>query len=228
MKIVLAGAGAFALEVEQYILDCNGSGRGLLDSDGCVARLATLAGVHFTGHGRLDDFQTRSLAVLAADAELPADVHFLVAIGSAEARRQVWHALRARSARFATLVHPTAVLAATARIGSGTILCPFAFIGPLVTLGQNVLLNTYASIGHDGAVGDHSVLSPYACVNGHGSLGEACFLGSRAVVTPQRRIGAFSKISAGAIAFNDAEPGTLLLGNPAKGRRFFAIPNSPE
>ena len=223
MKVVLAGAGAFALEVEQYILDCHAAGHGLFGSDGSPVAKAELVGLHFDGSVRQQDFLTKSLMVLDSSSYLPSDVHFLIAIGNAQARRKVWTNLRSRGARFAKLVHPTSWVAPSARLGEGSIICPFAFVGILADVGRNVILTEHASIGHDAIVGDHSVLSPYACITGQVTLGEACFLGTSSVVIPQKTIGPFSKISAGAIACQDAAPNSLLTGNPAKVLRMFRV-----
>jgi sugar O-acyltransferase (sialic acid O-acetyltransferase NeuD family) len=226
MKVVLAGAGAFALEVEQYILDCHAAGHGLFGSDGSPVAKAELVGLHFDGPDRQRDFLTKPLMLLDSSSYLPSDVHFLIAIGvDAQARRKVWTNLRSRGARFAKLVHPTSWVAPNARLGEGSIICPFAYVGILADLGRNVTLSVHASIGHDAIVGDHSFLSPYACIAGKVTLGEACFLGTSSVVIPQKTIGPFSKISAGAIACQDAAPNSLLIGNPAKVLRMFGVPD---
>jgi sugar O-acyltransferase (sialic acid O-acetyltransferase NeuD family) len=226
MKIVLAGAGAFALEIEQYILNCKSARSGLFDAEGRQPTYGevAIAGVYFTGPGRLEDFQTRPIEMSAAPRAWSPELHFLIAIGNAEARRKVWNELDGGGARFATLVHPSCVVAANARLGAGTILGPFSFVGPLAKVGRNAALNTYASVGHDASVGDHTVFSPYSCVNGFVSIGETCFLGSGAIVSPQHKVGAFSKIAAGSIVSSDFDPGSLVHGNPAKARRMFRIP----
>src|SRR5262245_59264672 len=111
MKIILAGAGHFALEVEQYILDCRAAGRGIFDYDDTPILDAELVGLYFHEHGRLGDFQTRSLSVLDPGAEPPSKIRVLIAIGNAEVRRKVWGELRERGVRFVKLVHPTSVVA---------------------------------------------------------------------------------------------------------------------
>jgi acetyltransferase-like isoleucine patch superfamily enzyme len=68
------------------------------------------------------------------------------------------------------------------------------------------------------------VLSPYAVVNGNVVLEEGVFLGTHATVVPGKRIGAWSKLGAGAVAHGDLDAGTLALGNPARGRVMFGPP----
>jgi acetyltransferase-like isoleucine patch superfamily enzyme len=86
------------------------------------------------------------------------------------------------------------------------------------------VLNTYASAGHDAQLGACAVLSPYAVVNGNVVLEEGVFLGTHATVVPGKRVGAWSKLGAGAVAHGDLEAGSLAMGNPAKGRVMFGPP----
>src|SRR5262249_51821123 len=214
MKLILAGAGAFALEIEQYILHCKNARRGLFDSEGreAVYDDVTVAGLYFSGKGRLEDFQTRPSKLSGPSEKWSPEFHFLIAIGNAEVRRKVWRELEASGARFATLVHPSGVIAANARLGTGAILSPFTFVGPLVMVVRNFALHTFARAGPDSIMGAHPVFSPYSCVNGSVSVGETCFLGTAAIVTPQKKVGAFSKITAGSIVSADTEIGSLMHG----------------
>ncbi len=226
IKIVLAGAGGFALEVEQYIVDCTSAGRGLFDDQGTPVAAADLVGVNYDRAERTADFQTQPLPVMDLDASSRPDVHVLVAIGQPELRRVVWHQLRGRGANFATLVHPSAYVAGSSRIEAGVIVCPFGFVGVAAKVGANVAINAHCSVGHDAIIGDHSVLSPFACIGGEAVLGDCCLLGPTCVVAPKKAVGAFTRISAGAVVYDDFGPGHLLVGNPAKGRQLFAAPDN--
>lgn len=227
MRIVLAGGSHLALEFEQYIVDCKRAGRGLRDEVGreVSPREVTLEAVYFNGPGRLSDFQTGPKHIREAPEVWPDDVRLLIAIGDVVIRRRVFKELMAQGAKFASLIHPTAIAADNMRLGPGSILCPGAFVGPLANIGANVPVNTYASVGHDVEVGDHSIFSPYAAANGKVVLGEGCFLGSSAVITPLRKVGAFTKVSAGSVVARDIEEGCLAHGNPAKARRMFRLPD---
>jgi acetyltransferase-like isoleucine patch superfamily enzyme len=69
------------------------------------------------------------------------------------------------------------------------------------------------------------VFSPYSVVNGNVQLGESVFLGTHVTITPGIHVGAMSKVSAGAVVTRDVEPGSLVTGNPAKGRVMFSVTN---
>lgn len=141
---------------------------------------------------------------------------FLLAIGIAGVRRRVAEALAARGAAFLTLIHPTAIVAPTASIGVGSILCPYAIVSDSVRLGRFTLMNYHCSLGHDAKTGDFTVLSPYATLGGAAELNADCFLGLHASVAPGKRLGARTKVSANSAALSDTPADSLVYGVPGR------------
>lgn len=220
-SLTIVGAGGFGREVLAYARDvarATGTFRiaGFLDDDPNALQ----------GHHALQG-RDAGAAVIGDIASLtPGEGdRFVLAVGEPRVRRALALALAARGVRddaFVSIVHPTAYVAG--ELAPGCVIAPFAFVGPGATLGRHAVLNTYASAGHDARLGDCAVLSPYAVVNGNVVLEEGVFLGTHATVVPGKRVGAWSKLGAGAVALGDLEPGTLAMGNPAKGRVMFAPP----
>jgi sugar O-acyltransferase (sialic acid O-acetyltransferase NeuD family) len=147
-----------------------------------------------------------------------------IGLGEPAARRELAETLCGRGARLATVVHPTAWVAPTATLGAGVVIAPFAFVGPGAHIDDLTVLNTYASVGHDGHVGRACVLSPYAVTGGWATLEDEVFLATHAVVTPRKRVGAGSSVSAGSVVFRDVAPRSLAAGNPARARALYATP----
>ena len=102
-------------------------------------------------------------------------------------------------------------------------LAPFTFVGINSIIGDHVTVNAYASVGHDASVGDHCVMSPYSAITGRAVLEEGVFLGTHASVVPCVRVGRHSSIAAGAAVFRDVPAGSLMAGNPAKGRVMYRL-----
>jgi sugar O-acyltransferase (sialic acid O-acetyltransferase NeuD family) len=214
-----------------YIVGAGGFGREVLTYARDVARATN--GQAFRIAGFLDDnpdaLRGHALEVgvvgALATARPGPDVRFVIALGDPRLRCAVARKLQelgADAASFCSIVHPTAYVAGSLR--AGCVVAPFGFVGPGATLGAHAVLNTYASVGHDAAVGEYAVFSPYAVVNGNVVVETGAFLGTHATVVPGKRLGAWSKLGAGAVALADIEPGALALGNPAKGRVLFAPP----
>jgi sugar O-acyltransferase (sialic acid O-acetyltransferase NeuD family) len=211
MNFLIVGGGGFAKEVVQYAEDCISSGflhgqiRGVFSPTTPEADILTKT----EWLGSEDDYTFRS------------EDRLLIALGDGRKRLALAAKLEQAGANFATLIHPTAYVAPTASVGLGCIIAPFGFVGPSAILANHTVLNTYASIGHDGQTAQGVTLSPYACINGNAWLGEAAFLGSHASVSPWVKMGRISKLTAGSVLSADCPDGSLMIGNPAKGRVMF-------
>lgn len=206
--ILIVGAGGFGREVFAYAQDVGIEISGFLDQN----------------TGALNDFDLPVNIVGDIQSfQVSSSQKFIIAIGNTNTRRRIALSIEAQGGKLQTLIHPTAYVPTSAIIEDGCILCPFAMVGVSSHLQKNVVLNAYASVGHDAIVGEHSVFSPYSVVNGNVELGEAVFLGSQAVVTPAKKVGLNSKLSAGAIVSRNIPAGSLVAGNPAKGRVMFPI-----
>lgn len=61
-------------------------------------------------------------------------------------------------------IHPSSVVEAGARIGSGSVVGPFCHIGPSVALGDNVRLSSHVSITGATTLGDNCRVYPHAAL----------------------------------------------------------------
>lgn len=142
--------------------------------------------------------------------------YYVLGIGVAYVRRTIAESLRNRGAEFVTLVHPRAVVAGSALIGAGAIVCPGAILSDASRVGSCVLVNYHASLGHDASAGDYCVLSPYATLGGNASIADDVFLGLHASVGPGRRVGARSKVSANSCVLSDTPADSIVFGVPGR------------
>ncbi len=207
--LVIAAAGGFGRELLAYARDAGFHVGGILhDLDAHPGSL--------DGHPQL-----RELLLGPIADHVPGDAPIAVGLGDVAPRRAVTEALAARGARFATIVHPRAWVAPSARLGEGVVVAPFACIGPDAVVGDHVVVNTYAQVGHDARAGAFSVLSPYSTLLGHARLGERGFLGAHAVVSPRKRVGDDSSVAAGSVVTRNVGERCLAAGNPAKARELY-------
>jgi sugar O-acyltransferase (sialic acid O-acetyltransferase NeuD family) len=137
----------------------------------------------------------------------------VLAIGGNRARRD-----RARGARcrFATVVHPGAIVDVSVRLGAGTVVFAGAVLQPDTVLGAHVIVNTCASIDHDCVVGDFVHVAPGARLAGGVALDEGALLGIGAVAIPNLRVGAWTTVGAGAAVVCDLPANIVATGIPAR------------
>jgi sugar O-acyltransferase (sialic acid O-acetyltransferase NeuD family) len=204
-RILIVGAGGFGREVLQWLGEAWPEQRHLV------------AGFLSDDPRRLDGFAC-DLGIVgpATDFDVGAGDYLVLAIGVPFFRRRVAESLRARGGRFLTLVHPRAVVATTARLGEGCVICPYAVISDNATCGRCVLANYHSSIGHDATAGDFAVFSPYATLGGAAHVDAEVFLGLHASVGPNVTVGARSKVSANSCVLSNAAAESLVYGVPGR------------
>lgn len=202
-RILIVGAGGFGREVLHWARDAWPH-----SADRIAGFLSADAGV-------LRGFDCGTDVLSSPDDYEPAPGDGLVlAIGVPYVRRQVAESLLARGGSFLTLIHPSAIVAASASIAAGAILCPYSIASDSSRVGRCALLNYHASLGHDAVAGDFSVLSPYATLGGGARIGEDVFLGLHASVGPGKTVGDRSKVSANSCVLASAPPDSIIFGVP--------------
>jgi sugar O-acyltransferase (sialic acid O-acetyltransferase NeuD family) len=206
-RIVIFGAGGLGREVLQAVraqrragtpVECVGF---LVDPDYVAPAAMYDIPVH------------RDLAALAADTS----VRFVVAVGPPSARARIAARIeRAVGERFATVIHPAAVLGDTVSIGAGSIILPLASVTADVRIGRHVLINPRVSVAHDCVIEDYVSLSPGVTLAGGVSVEEGCELGSGSTVIPRQRVGRWSIVGAGAVIIASVDANTTVVGVPAR------------
>jgi sugar O-acyltransferase (sialic acid O-acetyltransferase NeuD family) len=205
LNLIIVGAGGFGREVLQWTKDSFSEAQ------------YRIKGFLTNNAADLEGFNI-PYPILGSDEEyrIKKNDRFIFAIGDVGAKREITQRLETRGAEFISLVHPTAVIASSARIGKGAVICPFALLSANVVLEDQVMLNFYASCGHDAKIGKFCILSPYATVNGFAELDEGVFLATHASVGAHRKIGRDSKVSANSVVTADVPAKTLVYGVAGK------------
>lgn len=140
----------------------------------------------------------------------------VVGIGENTVRRRVFEALRARGAVFATVVHPTAIVARDVTIGVGAVVFAGAIINVGSTIGENAIVNTGARLDHDNVLGAHAHVSPGVTTGGEVTIGEGTHLAVGVSVRNRVQIGAWSVVGVGAAVVSDLPDGIVAYGVPAR------------
>jgi sugar O-acyltransferase (sialic acid O-acetyltransferase NeuD family) len=140
----------------------------------------------------------------------------LIAIGDPAAKALLIDRLIASGSELHTLVHPSAVVAASASIGRGVVIGPHSYVATHATLHDGVCVNSLTGIGHDATVGKCSTISSQVDVTGNVVIGERVFIGSGARILPSVSIGDNAKIGAGAVVVRGIKPGKSVYAQPAR------------
>jgi UDP-3-O-[3-hydroxymyristoyl] glucosamine N-acyltransferase len=79
-------------------------------------------------------------------------------------------------------IHPTAVIATTARIGEGAHIGPYCFIDEQVEIGACAVLHSFVSIYNGAKLGDHFFAHSHAVVREHCRIGNRVILQNGAII----------------------------------------------
>ena len=148
--------------------------------------------------------------------------NFIVALGNNHTRQQLFIQLKNCGWTPAVVQHPTAVVAANARIAGGTVLFARSVVNPDAQIGENCIINTGATIDHDCLIGAHSHVGPGCNIAGAVSIGEGCLLGIGSCVVQDIVIGEWSTLGAGGAAIKNVPANTTVVGVPAKPLKLFS------
>lgn len=211
-KLFIIGAGGFGREVLGYAID-------VLDHAKSKGHT-----VDWDIAGFLDD-NPSALSLYNCASNIIGPIHghivnqenvYICAIADVRIKKKVCESMFNRGACFVNLVHPTARVGSTSKLGIGVILAPLSQVTEDVVIGNHVILNLYSSCGHDASIGDYCTISAHCDITGFVQLEEGVFLGSHAVIIPGCKIGAFARLGAGSVILKNVETESTVFGNPAK------------
>jgi len=120
---------------------------------------------------------------------------------------------------FCKLIHPKAMVSASATISPGCIINTGAIIASGVQLDEHVFINRGATIGHDTHIQSHGVVQPNANLAGYIKMGRGAVVGLGAAVIEDRVIGDRSIVAAGSVVIRDVPPETMVAGVPAVSKK---------
>ena len=208
-KLLILGAGGFGREVLQYAKD--------------VSEKAT---VDWTIEGFLDDnlnalenysYEHKIIGTIS-DHEVNDEYVYICAIGDPKTKLDIARRFLQNGANFINLIHPTAYLSESCKMGVGIVLCPDAKVTTDVKLGNFVAVDANSICSHDSIIGDGCTISHFCDITGFAVLSEGVFLGSGVTVCPSVKVGDYAKIGAGSVVLHDIDAGKLAFGTPAKVR----------
>lgn len=164
----------------------------------------------------LDSFSCGALIIATPEAYEPATNDLLLcALGDPLLKKTYSKILGAKGARFATLIHPSAIIGERVVIGEGGIIAPLTQLSCDIKLGIHVTFGTLSSAAHDSSIGDYSQVSGGCQLNGNAQIGEGVFVGANATFLPRANVGDWAYVGAGSVVLRRVKTRTKVFGNPA-------------
>ena len=140
----------------------------------------------------------------------------ITAIGNNTVRAEKFNLLKNTGFQMISIVHPQALIDTKVSYGDNVIIEMGTAIHTHSKIGNNVFLGGDALIGHHNVIGDHVLVGGNVSFGGSVVVEDYVSLGVGASIKPGIRLGEGSVIGVGAAVIKDVEPGTTVVGVPAK------------
>jgi sugar O-acyltransferase (sialic acid O-acetyltransferase NeuD family) len=136
--------------------------------------------------------------------------------GNFRSKERIARRLDLAPERYATLVHPGAVLPESCRVGHGTVVMAGCVITVDVELGDHVGVMPQAVFTHDDRLEDFVTVGAGVRVAGAVRVREGTYLGSGCLVRENLTIGPWALVGMGAVVTRDVPAGEVWVGAPAR------------
>ena len=214
---------AVTAERELAVVGAGGFGRETVEA----VRALNATGARWRLVGYLDDEPKRhgtvidGVPVLGGTeelAEMP-DASVVVCTGRSDdyvSRARIVEKLSLPPERYATIIHPSAAVSISSRIGPGTVLLAQTVLTAAVTVGSHVAIMPHVILTHDDVIGDFATLASGVCLGGNVHVGQCAYIGAGALVREHCSIGSYALVGMGAVVTKGIPPHEVWAGVPAR------------
>jgi sugar O-acyltransferase (sialic acid O-acetyltransferase NeuD family) len=117
-----------------------------------------------------------------------------------------------------SVIHPSAIVSPTARIGRGVFIGPGAIVNARAHILDHAIINSGAIVEHECTVGFNTHIAPGAAIAGRVRVGSHTLIGLGARVLPNLSIGDHCTIGAGSVVIRSVVDDMTLVGVPARAK----------
>jgi sugar O-acyltransferase (sialic acid O-acetyltransferase NeuD family) len=130
-------------------------------------------------------------------------------------REKVLSSIGIDSERFATVIHPSAIVSRHARVGIGTAIMQNVVINQNSIVGDHVIILHNVSIGHDVTIEDFATISPDSVITGTCRIGSGAYIGAGSAINNGCIVNRTAVVGLGSVVTKDVPAGWIVVGNPA-------------
>lgn len=150
------------------------------------------------------------------DYEIQEDDVFICALGDVRIKKKCTEKMLSRGAEFYTLIHYSAHISPSAKVGKGCFIGYNVAVGSYSVIEDHVLVQNFSIIGHDAKIGKYSRLdSKVVCVGGVIVKEMVCIYTSAVI---NHNVILMNGCTIGALSFviNTVKENFTVFGNPAR------------
>lgn len=145
--------------------------------------------------------------------------NFIIAVGQIDYRRNFINELNKSPAQPISVLHHTAVVSASAKIGRGVYCGPLSIIHSGAQVGDNSIVNSMALVEHGCIVGSNCHIAPKAALLGNAKTGQDVFIGSNSTVLPRVNVTSNAIIGANSLVNKNITKQDTYYGVPVTNKK---------
>lgn len=198
------------------LIGAGGQAKVTIDAAMAVGNFSTIACLddyHPIGHTVLSEAQV--VGRIETVEQYLNDYDIVIALGDNQKRLAIATQLNNLNVKFASIIHPSAVVSSTASIGQGCVIFPNAVVHTDAVIGAHCIINSGAIVEHDCRLGKGVHIAPNASLAGRVQIGNQTMIGMGALVKQDLNIGSKVTVGAGAVVLKSVPDDTTIYGNPA-------------
>lgn len=141
---------------------------------------------------------------------------FVCALGDVKYKKKYIDIILKKGGPFINLIHPTAYVSPTSKLGVGCIVCAYTRISCDVNIGNFNTFQPFCAIGHDVKIGNNNHFNTYSFLGGFAEVKDNVTLHTGAIIHPHKTVEDNCIVGAGAVVLRKTKANSTVFGNPAK------------
>lgn len=205
MNLIIIGAGGFAREIYDLAIICYGNNPDF-----------SIEGFLSDDLTNIESFGYPKILSNTQDYQLKEGDIFFCAIGNVIHRKKIIESILERGGKFINLIHPTANISPSVKLGIGIGIKSYCVISSDVSIGDFSFLQSSVIMGHDVKVGKYCQINSFAFFAGYVELQECVTVNAGAKLIQNILIEEEAVVGLGSIVLNNVKKGTTVFGVPAR------------
>ena len=117
---------------------------------------------------------------------------------------------------FPQIIHPSALISPSAKIGNGVYIGPGSIVGPFAKIGNHSFINRISTVGHHSELKNFTSLSAEVNIASRAEIQSCVTLNMGVTVFDQVTVGANSIVGGGSLVIKNIPADVVSYGRPAK------------
>ena len=141
---------------------------------------------------------------------------FFCGIGNVLHRRKIVNQIILKGGKFINLIHPTANISPSVKLGIGVAIKSYCVISSDVNIGDFTFLQSSVIMGHDVQIGKYCQINSFSFFAGYSEINDCVTVNAGARLIQNVKVGTGAVIGMGSVVLSKVKEQTTVFGVPAK------------